>query len=154
MRWAFSALVCLIAAAHFVFVFYLPTGGFLALALRRAHRPGWRLALMLHVAAAAWAVGSVTLNFWCPLTEAERWARGHAGMAPLGSAGFIDHYITGVLYPADASELARNLALTAAAASWVLLGVSHARRPPSVRGGRPHVGSDIMPGWASRHRSG
>lgn len=150
----FTVLVFLIAAAHFAFVIYLPAGGFLALALRRAHRRGWRVALVLHVAAAAWAMASVTLHLWCPLTDLERWARGRAGMAPLGSAGFIDHYITGVLYPADAAELARTLALTAAALSWVLLGVSRLRRPPSARRGRPYVASDIMPGWASRHRSG
>ena len=41
---------------------------------------------------------------------------------------------------------AQTAALTAVAVSWVLLAVT--------RGRRGEVGSDIMPGWASHHRSG
>ncbi|TXI37527.1 MAG: DUF2784 domain-containing protein [Mycobacterium sp.] len=149
----------MVAAAHFAFLIYLPSGGFLALALRSAGRRSWRRALALHVAVAAWAFGSVTLHLGCPLTDWERWARRHAGMAPLDSAGFIEHYIIGVLYPAEAAGVAQFCALTAVAVSWVLLAVTRGRpRPPSLaprtRDRRPPSGSDIMPEWASRHRSG
>jgi hypothetical protein len=81
-----TALVWLVAAAHFAFLIYLPVGGFLALR--------WRRTIWLHSAAVAWAAGSVLLRVSCPLTGIERLAREHAGMAALGPAGFIDHYIS------------------------------------------------------------
>ena len=149
MRPIFTLVVWLVAAAHFAFLIYLPSGGFLAVGLRRAGRPGWRWALALHVAVAAWAFGSVTLHLRCPLTEWEQWARRRAGMAPLDPAGFIHHHIIGVVYPADAAGLAQASALVAVAVSWVLLGVTRGRPRP-----RPDDSSAIIPGWASHHRSG
>lgn len=146
MRAIFTPVVWLVAAAHFAFLIYLPSGGFLALGLRAAGRRGWRWALGVHVLVAAWALASVTLRLWCPLTELEQWARRHAGMAPLDPAGFIRHHIVGVLYPADAAGYVQAAALTAVAVSWLLLALT--------RGRRPEPGSAIMPGWASRHRSG
>ncbi len=64
MRLLFTVLVWLVAAAHFAFLIYLPVGGFLALRHRRT--------IWLHVAAVAWAAGSVTVHLWCPLTALDR----------------------------------------------------------------------------------
>ena len=62
-------------------------------------------------------------------------ARPRARIWPLlGSAGFIDHYITGVMYPSGATGYAQAAAFTAVLVSWVLLAVS-ARRVPAA--GRP-----------------
>ncbi len=112
MRPLYTALVGLVVAAHFAFLIYLPTGGFLALARRHS--------IWLHVAAVLWAIGSVTLHFWCPLTALEQWARPRAGMAPLGSAGFIDHYVTGVIYPTWATGYVQAAAFAAVLVSWVI----------------------------------
>jgi hypothetical protein len=97
--------------AHFAFLAYLPVGGFLALR--------WRRSIWLHVPVVVWAIGSVIARYDCPLTDIERWARSRAGLAPLGPAGFIDHYLTGVIYPTGASGAIPVLVFAAVAASWV-----------------------------------
>lgn len=121
MRPLFGVVAGIAAAAHFAFLAYLGLGGFAAVALHRAHRRGWRCALAAHLAVVAWAVGSVVLNLCCPLTVVERWARERAGMAPLGPAGFIDHYLTGVLYPSNAGVFVQVAVFAVIAVSWVLL---------------------------------
>ena len=114
----FTALVWLVVAAHFVFLIYLPVGGLLALR--------WRGTIWLHAGAVAWAATSVLVHVPCPLTGIERLAREHAGMAPLGSGGFIDHYISDVGdYEAQAA------ALIVVAVSWIgYLASGYLRRPP------------------------
>jgi spore maturation protein SpmA len=39
-------------------------------------------------------------------------------MAPLPSDGFLDHYLTGVVYPAGAANLVLALAMLTVLASW------------------------------------
>lgn len=112
MRPLYVALVWLVAAAHFAFLAYLPSGGFLALR--------WRRSIWLHGLVVLWALGSVALNLWCPLTTFEQWARARAGMAPLTSTGFIDHHLTGVLYPASATGHVQAAVLAAVLTSWAL----------------------------------
>ena len=119
MRPLFTVLVWLVADAHFAFLVYLPIGGFLALRHRRT--------IWLHGAAVAWAVGSVTVHLWCPLTAFEQWARARAGMSPLGSAGFIDHYITGVIYPAGWTVWVQAAVLAAVIASWAAYAIGPGR---------------------------
>lgn len=129
MRALFAVLVWLVAAAHFAFLVYLPSGGFLALR--------WRRGIWLHLAAVLWALASVAVGLWCPLTALEQWARAGAGMAPLSSAGFIDHYITGVVYPAAATGLVQAAVLAAVLVSWLgyALTARRAVRPrPAVAG--------------------
>lgn len=127
MRVACTAVVWLVAGAHFAFLVYLPIGGFLALR--------WRRSLWLHVAAVLWAAASVSVNLWCPLTALEDWARRGAGMAPLGSAGFIDHYITGVIYPDGAERYVQAAVFTAVAVSWLgCAAAARRRRTPSPSG--------------------
>lgn len=106
----FLALVWLAVAAHFVFLAYLPTGGFLALR--------WRRTIWLHAIAVLWGTASVVLRFDCPLTSLEQWARRHAGLPPLPESGFIAHYVTGVFYPAGGTGYAQAVVLIAVAVSW------------------------------------
>ncbi len=106
----FLALVWLAAAAHFMFLAYLPLGGFLALR--------WRRTIWLHVLAVLWGTASVLLRVDCPLTSIERWARRGAGLPPLPASGFIDHYITGVIYPDGATRYAQAAVLIAVAVAW------------------------------------
>lgn len=107
----YTVAVWLIVAAHFAFLIYLPCGGFLALR--------WRRTIWLHALAVSWGVGIVALRLWCPLTVLEQWARPRAGMPNLGSAGFIDHYVTGVFYPAGATVFVQGAVAVAVLVSWV-----------------------------------
>lgn len=130
MRPLYVALVWTVAAAHFAFLVYLPVGGFLALR--------WRRSIVLHLPAVLWGMASVIVGLWCPLTALERWARSRAGMSPLGSGGFIDHYITGVIYPEGATAAVQGAVLLAVLASWLGYGMTARRgtrhRPAAVRG--------------------
>ncbi|MEU4344746.1 DUF2784 domain-containing protein [Nocardia sp. NPDC023852] len=99
------------AVAHFAFVAYVVVGGYFAWRLPRTIWP--------HLVSAAWGFSTVIFGFDCPLTRLENWARERAGQARLPSSGFIDYYITGVLYPADALGLVRVLAAALVAASWI-----------------------------------
>ena len=102
-------LVDVILTLHFGYMVFLVVGGFL----------GWRWprAFFLHLAAAVWAV-LIVLNWVdCPLTAAENWARRKAGMVEV--PGFIDHYITGVMYPARYLPEARLAVLLVVLVSWV-----------------------------------
>jgi hypothetical protein len=83
-------LVTVVLVAHFTYLAYLLLGGFLAWR--------WPKAVFPHLAAAAWGVLIVFNLVACPLTIAEVWARRLAGDAPV-TGGFIDRYVTGVIYP-------------------------------------------------------
>lgn len=99
------------AGVHFLFIAYLVVGGFLAWR--------WRWTIWTHIAAVAWGFGTVLFGFECPLTHLETWARERAGEAGLPSTGFIDYYITGVLYPRSALDLVRVLVVVVVTVSWV-----------------------------------
>src|SRR5206468_822201 len=87
-----AVVVATAVAAHFGYLAYLPSGGFVALR--------WPRSLWLHVPAVVWGVALVMCGLPCPLTEAENWARARAGLAVLPVDGFIGRYVAGVLYPA------------------------------------------------------
>ncbi|OBI48276.1 hypothetical protein A5707_17885 [Mycobacterium kyorinense] len=97
-------------SAHFTYLIYLPSGGFLALR--------WPRTLWLHIPAVVWGVGVVTLNLPCPLTSLEEWSRANAGMDSLPTTGFVDRYIAGHFYPSNRTGTAQALAFAAAALSW------------------------------------
>lgn len=105
----YRAIDTLTATAHYAFVMYVVFGGFLAWR--------WRRTIVVHFFAVAWGAASVLIGFDCPLTAVENWARRRAGESSL-NGGFIAHYITGVLYPADALTAMRILAAVTVAVSW------------------------------------
>jgi hypothetical protein len=120
MNKPYSAAVAATAGAHFAYLVYVPSGGFLALR--------WPRTIWLHLAAVCWGVGVVALRWRCPLTSLEDWARARAGLGPLPETGFIDRYVAGVLYPAHRTGAAQALAFVAAAASWIAMAATQERR--------------------------
>jgi hypothetical protein len=116
----YATVVAATVFAHFLFIGYVVTGGFFALR--------WPHTIALHVAAVLWAIAIAAGYVGCPLTSLERWARHHAGMQPLPPEGFIAHYLTGVLYPADWMAAVQVLVFAVVATSWVSYGWRRRRR--------------------------
>ncbi len=125
MHVVYAVVVVLTAAAHFAFIAYMVLGGFLALR--------WPRTIWLHVPVVIWGIAIELVDFVCPLTWLEAWARPKAGMTPLDPDGFIDHYLTGAVYPESAANLVLALALLTVLTSWVL--VYRARRQRSTAPG-------------------
>lgn len=96
-------------AVHFGFLAYVVAGGFLAWR--------WPRAIWPHLVLAGWGFSTIVFRLNCPLTYVEDWARRRAGQPGL-STGFIDHYLTGVLYPERYAGLVQALAASAVAVSW------------------------------------
>ncbi|MET0700467.1 MAG: DUF2784 domain-containing protein [Mycobacterium sp.] len=119
MHSSYALVVVLTATAHFIFIGYMVTGGFLA---RRYPRTIW-----LHVPVVIWGIAIELIDFVCPLTWLERWARNKAGMAPMPSDGFIAHYLTGHLYPAAAANLVLAVAVLTVVSSWILFAIRRRR---------------------------
>lgn len=95
---------------HFAFLVYVTLGGFLA----------WRWPRMIwpHVAVAAYALGITVIGWECPLTHVENWGRANAGQNGVTEVGFIDHYLTGVIYPAEHLLTVQLLVALSVAVSW------------------------------------
>jgi hypothetical protein len=74
--------------------------------------------IVAHVIATIWGVLILTNSVSCPLTWAEDRARLRAG-GPGLAKGFIDTYVTGVLYPARYVNAVRVLAAGVVLASWL-----------------------------------
>ena len=116
----YFAFVMLTVGTHFAYLVYLPSGGFLALR--------WPRTMLLHVPTVVWGVCVVKLDFACPLTSVEQWARTRAEMDPLPAGGFIDRYAAGVVYPSNGTGVAQTLAFLAAAVSWVVFASKRRRK--------------------------
>lgn len=106
----YDALADLALLAHAGFLGYLVLGGFLAWR--------WPRTIWLHLGVAVWGLGSVLLGYGCPLTGVENWARAKAGREGLDPGGFIEHYLTGVVYPADYLRVAQAVAAGVVLLSW------------------------------------
>lgn len=120
MKKAYFAVIVVTVGAHFAYLVYLPSGGFLAMR--------WRRTLWLHILCVCWGLGVVALHLPCPLTALEDWARARAGMGPLPPAGFTGRYVAGIVCPSNRTDAAQRLAFTAAAGSWIALALKH-RKP-------------------------
>lgn len=119
----YDLVVTAALVAHVAFLVYLAVGGFLA----------WRRprTLVLHAAVVAWGLGSVVVGYPCPLTAVEQWARARAGRDPLSGGGFVEHYLTGAVYPERYLVAAQLLVGLLVVVSWVGLAV---RRNPVRHG--------------------
>jgi hypothetical protein len=106
----YRLLADLTVTVHLLFIGYVVAGGFLAW---RRPRTVW-----LHGLAAAWGFGTVLIGYDCPLTYAENWARQHAGLRGLPPEGFIDHYLTGVVYPESMLTEVQVLVAACIIVSW------------------------------------
>lgn len=105
---------------HFTFLVYVVIGGFIAWR--------WPRTIWIHLAAAAWGLGSVIAGLECPLTYVEHWARRKAGEQGL-TRGFIDTYIEGIIYPEQYTRVLQVLVGLAVLISWVGYARRRARRP-------------------------
>ena len=95
---------------HFVFLGYVVAGGFLAWR--------WPRAIWPHLALAGWGFSTLVFHQECPLSVLEDWARRQAGEPGLKHRGFIDTYLTGVVYPARSMALVQMLAAVVVAVAW------------------------------------
>lgn len=75
---------------HLAYIAFIPLGGVLAW---RWPRLAWA-----HLVAVAVGLVSVTVRFDCPLTTWEQSLRRRGGQRPY-TDGFVDHYLTGRVYP-------------------------------------------------------
>lgn len=113
---------------HFGFLAYVVFGGFLGWKWSRAFWP--------HLIIAAYALGIVLIDWPCFLTEVEEWARVANGGAAMPN-GFIDHYLTGVLYPREHLLTSRIVIGAIVALSWVGTAWRAARRDGADPVGAP-----------------
>ena len=79
-----------IVVVHLVYLAFIPLGGLLAWR--------WPRVIWAHLAAVAIAAVSITVGFDCPLTTWEQSLRRRGGQRPY-TDGFVDHYLTGHVYP-------------------------------------------------------
>lgn len=133
----FGVLVVLIAAVHLTFVAYVTFGGFLALR--------WPATIWLHVAVLLYGVAIEVLDFTCPLTTWEIWARQRAGMQPLAPGGFIDTYVSGPLLGSAGTHVELTALLTCVLTSWVLFIVLRGSDVLAALRGRTAGGSPPRP---------
>ena len=112
-----------VVLVHLGFLVFVTLGGFLA----------WRAPRVLpwHLAAAAWALGIVTVGWPCPLTGLENWLRELAGQQAY-RGGFIDRYVVGVVYPREHERLAQAAVAATVVASYAGL-LRGRRRRTGVR---------------------
>jgi len=83
-------LADVILALHLAYLAFIPVGGFLAIR--------WPRLIWPHLIAVAIGLVSITVKFDCPLTTWEQWLRRKGGQRAY-TDGFVDHYLTGRVYP-------------------------------------------------------
>ena len=96
----YGFLADLVVVVHLGFIAFLVFGGLLAWR--------WPGLVWVHVPVVGWALVIVTFSVECPLTPLENHLRRLADQRGY-SGSFIDHYLTGVIYPARFLVLARVL---------------------------------------------
>lgn len=123
MGWSWVADTVMLV--HFGFLLFVALGGFLA----------WRYRALfpLHAAAIGWAALSVFVGIACPLTYLENRFRALAGRSPLESGGFIETYLTGVIYPQEHLRLVQALVAMLIVVSWAGVAVLRGRRAAQSR---------------------
>lgn len=111
---------------HYLVMAYIVFGGFLAWR--------WRWTMVVHGLFICWAVVTLTVpNANCPLTYLEIFFRQKGGLPPL-HGGFIDTYITGVLYPTSYVHLVQILCGAIVLTSWIGFYIRNRRlHPPADR---------------------
>ena len=92
----YRILADLVMLVHFAFVVFVVAGGLLVLK--------WRKVAWLHVPLMLYGATLEFVGWVCPLTPLEQSLRRAAGGAGY-EGGFIDHYIRGVLYPANWGDI-------------------------------------------------
>jgi hypothetical protein len=107
---AYHVLAGATMVLHFAFLAFVVAGGFLAWR--------WPKAIWPHLTAAGWGFATAAFRLHCPLTWLEDWARQHAG-GPALRHGFIDTYLTGIIYPERYTSLLQLLVGVVVTVSWI-----------------------------------
>jgi hypothetical protein len=105
----YGLLADLVVLVHFAGIGFIAAGGLL---VWRWPRLAW-----LHVPALVWGVTIISVGFTCPLTPLEKYFRRLAG-EPVYRGGFIDHYLEGVVYPAELTWLVWSLVAVTVVAGY------------------------------------
>ncbi len=105
----YRLLADVVVVLHLAVIVFVAVGGLLA----------WRRPSLLaaHVVAVVWAVAIVTIGFTCPLTPLEKELRQRAD-GDTYDGGFIDHYLTDVVYPGEYLGFARAVVAMLVVAGW------------------------------------
>ena len=114
-----SALADLVMVVHAAFVLFVALGGFLA---------AWRLKVAwAHVPCALYGAGIEFFGWTCPLTPLEAGLRRAAGQAGY-TGSFIEHYVGGLLYPANWGQIHLWLGVAVVVGNAAIYGWIWARR--------------------------
>ena len=89
----------------------------------------WRWLFWLHVPALAWAIVIVVWQQECPLTPLEKSLRRRAGDEGY-PGGFVDHYLTGIIYPHHMLGLAQGVVAATVVLGYAGLLIRSHRRVP------------------------
>ena len=122
----YQAIGDLVMLLHFAFLVVLTLGGFAAWR--------WPRLILVHVGLAVWGVLNAVVKVPCPLTDIENWARRRAGEEGLPQ-GFIDRYLTGVVYPEEHLGAVQLGVACLVAVSWVGYALLWRARRRSVAAG-------------------
>jgi hypothetical protein len=118
----YQLLAELVMLLHFGFLAYVALGGFLAWR--------WPWLAVPHAVAAVWGALNATVGIPCPLTAWEEAARRRAGEEGL-PRGFIDTYLTGVVYPEEHLITMQLLLAALVLTSWTGFVLQLRRRTPA-----------------------
>ena len=117
---SYRILADLILVTHFAFALFTVLGGLLVLR--------WRPLLWMHLASLLWGVVIQWADWTCPLTALESRLREAGGEAGYGG-GFVEYYVSAVLYPESLTvELRYLLGAGLIAVNLVVYGYAFSRR--------------------------
>jgi len=120
----YRGLADLVLILHFCFVLFVVFGGALVLYRRRF--------LNLHLPALAWGILVEVFQMPCPLTTLENLLR-HLGGEAGYAGGFIEHYVSLILYPSITPQFQIFLGFLLAAVNVIVYSfVIHRMRRPSL----------------------
>lgn len=120
----------LVVIVHVGFILFVAAGGFLAWR--------WRAVVWFHVPLVTYAAAIVTVGFDCPLTPLEKQLRRLAG-DQVYAGGFVNHYLTNVIYPGGLTPYLRGLAALCVVIAYTHLAVGRRRGRRSSGGARVGV---------------
>ena len=127
----FRLLADLVVVVHFSFIIFIAVGALLAWR--------WPWLFWFHLPAFIYGAVIITVGFTCPLTPLEKYFR-RLGHQHEYAGGFVDHYITGVIYPEKLAPLVQALIAVAVVVGYVGLLRKRRRVDAKAAGGLRNAG--------------